>query len=249
MEQLAKVRPLALGVVVPAVAAAGLIPLRKVVAPSNLAMVVMLAVVGVATLGNRGGSAAAAVSGAAAFDLLLVEPYGSLAIHAPDDLFAVVVLLAAGFLVGALADRLRTQHLTRAAREDELGRLYHVAELAAHATPIDRLGQVVAHEIRDLLALRSCTFEPHPDDHPVALIDHEGIVRLGDLEWDVEHNGLPGGPLAIELRNAGWLQAQFRLDPVPGTRVEPYQLLVAVALADQVAAAARVSNLSVLSAN
>ncbi len=227
--------PVTIALTAPLVTAVALVPLRALVGPGALALLVMLAVVVVAMQGNRPASIVGAISGAVGFDVLLTEPYGSLAIAARNDAVAAGVLLAAGVAVGELSIRNQHHQRLRAAREGEIGRMYYAAELATLDTPLDRLVDVVARELTELLGLRHCRFERGQAFAPSATIDHEGRVRMGDLAWD-SSTGLPGGPVALEVLAAGMLVGRFVLDPTPARPVEPYQLLVAVALADQVGA-------------
>jgi hypothetical protein len=73
--------------------------------------------------------------------------------------------------------------------------------------------------------------------HP-ARLKHNGWVTAGEQTWDAASAGLPpGAETELLVEHGGLLQGRFLIMPVPGTRPSREQLLVAVALADQVGAA------------
>src|SRR5262249_8866155 len=62
-----------------------LVPLREVVTTRNAALVLVIVVVAVAATGRRSAGILAALSGFVWLDVLLIPPYGTLAIADPDD--------------------------------------------------------------------------------------------------------------------------------------------------------------------
>lgn len=92
----------ALGSMVLAVA---LIPLRSLVAASNLAFVFMAFTIIVAELGGRGPALVTALVSAMSLNFFLTEPYLTLTITKSDDVVAFFALAACGLIAAAFGRR------------------------------------------------------------------------------------------------------------------------------------------------
>src|SRR6478735_6308310 len=92
--------------VIPGLAAA-LIPVRTLIDPTNVALVLVVAVVAVACFGDRLAAGIAALSAAVWFDFFHTRPYFSFTISRHEDLVTAGLLLATGLVVGELAVRAR----------------------------------------------------------------------------------------------------------------------------------------------
>lgn len=116
-----------------------LTPLRTIVSASNLAFVFIGLTIVVAEMGGRGPALATAVVSALSMNFFLTEPYLSLEIHKPADLFAFVALAACGLIAAAFGKRRvrAAEQITRTRGDLEvLGRT--AASLAAQA-PIEEI--------------------------------------------------------------------------------------------------------------
>ena len=82
-----------------------LVPLRTIVAASNLAFVFIAFTIVVAEMGGRGPGLATAVVSALSLNFFLTEPYLSLEIDKPGDLAAFVALAACGLIAAAFGKR------------------------------------------------------------------------------------------------------------------------------------------------
>jgi hypothetical protein len=110
-----------------------------------------------------------------------------------------------------------------------------VATGSSPATLTDR----VATSLIQLLSLRSCRFQfgVAGIGRP-ARIRPDGTISVDGRDYDLKWAGLPEGTeLELLVESAGQLQGRFLMQPVPGAQPTREQLLVAVALADQVGAA------------
>src|SRR6266436_10389623 len=96
-----------------------LIPLRSVVAASNLAFVFLAFTIVVAELGGRGPALVTALVSAMSLNFFLTEPYLTLAISKPDDVVAFVALAACGLIAAAFGSRRErlSEVVSRADRE------------------------------------------------------------------------------------------------------------------------------------
>lgn len=228
----------AVAAVVPIAVAAPLVALRGVTAPANLALLLVVLVVGAAAVGGRWAGLAAALGAAASFDFFFTRPYGSLTIASRDDVETTVLLLVVGLAVGTVASRGRQAVDAAAEGRSEVRRIHHLAEAMARG---DDPAEVIAEaegELVQLLDLRSATFEASPVGSPLPRLERSGTVssqrevrfRDGGFELPIEGIELP---VLARGRQVG----RFVLVPEPDVGVTLEQRIVAVALTDQVGAA------------
>jgi hypothetical protein len=229
---------LPVALLVPPAAAAALIPLRADTDNANIALGLVVVVVAIATLGQRFATVVGAVSATAWFDFFQTRPYYSFTINAHDDVVTAVLLLLVGVAVGELAIRTRLHHQAALTGSGDISRLHAIAELVAAGETPDLVVVSVAGELRYLLGLKDCTFERAPFD-PLprsARFERSGNVVLGGLNWGVGTMGLPGKNVELVVQGYGRVFGRYLLTPTPGRPVSFDRRIVAVALADQVAA-------------
>src|SRR6476661_2288466 len=104
------------GLLAPLAVAVVLLPLRGHVANTDVALLLVLTVVGVAANGLRAAGWVAAVSAAVWFDFFWTRPYEQLTITGRADIESFVLLLAVGVAVTEIAVWGRRQH-AQASRE------------------------------------------------------------------------------------------------------------------------------------
>ncbi len=229
---------LAAAVAAPAAVAAALIPVRSDIGNTNVALVLVTVVVAIATSGQRFAAAVAALSAAAWFDFFHTEPHYTFAINAHGDVVTACVLLVVGLAVGELAVRSRRHRAAAVDGSNDIARIHAIAELAASGEEPDFLIMAVAGELRDILSLRDCRYETYsPADRPVARVERNGEVTVGQLRWGVDTMGLPTKQVELLVEARGHPAGRFILTPTPGEPVPFDKRLVAIALADQVGAA------------
>jgi hypothetical protein len=125
--------------------AIALIPLRTMVAASNLAFVFMAFTIIVAELGGRGPALATALVSAMSLNFFLTEPYLTLAISKTDDVIAFFALAGCGLIAAAFGRR-RERLSEVAGRADR--------ELAILSRFVDRArsGRSIEGQLQDLRA-------------------------------------------------------------------------------------------------
>ncbi len=125
--------------------AIALIPLRTMVAASNLAFVFMAFTIIVAELGGRGPALATALVSAMSLNFFLTEPYLTLAISKTDDVVAFFALAGCGLIAAAFGRR-RERLSEVAGRADR--------ELAILSRFVDRArsGRSIEGQLQDLRA-------------------------------------------------------------------------------------------------
>jgi hypothetical protein len=217
--------------------AAVMVPFRSSFANTAAALVLVAVVVGVAVLGDRIAGFLATVSAALWFDFFLTRPYERFAITHRPDIETAVSLFVVGLVVTELAARNRTHHDAANEESDYVGLLYDMSELVTSGAPPHQVLGRASDELIVLLQLRGCRFEAGAPTRPSMRIEHEGQVLLGGRVWRVDELGLPGPELELLVQTRGRTIGRFVLNPTPGHPVSVQRLVVAVTIADQVAAA------------
>jgi K+-sensing histidine kinase KdpD len=229
----------AAGLLAPLALAAILVPFRAHFQNTEAALALVVVIVAVAAAGNRLAGYLAALSAAAWFDFFLTRPYETFDITGRYDIQTTVLLLVIGVAVTELAVWGRREHTAASRRAGYLDGIGATVEAVATGEgPSELIGEVSGQLIR-VLSLRACRWQYGVAGlgHP-ARLTHNGQVTAGEQTWDVAVAGLPpDSETELLVQYGGLLQGRFLIMPVPGTRPTREQLLVAIALADQVGAA------------
>jgi K+-sensing histidine kinase KdpD len=220
---------------------AALVVVRGSITNATAALVLVLVVVGFAAVGLRSAGFVAAVSSGVWFDFLLTEPYQRFTINDPDDIEAMVLLLAVGFAVTELALWGRREQARASRRAGYLDGVVRTAEIVASRREApEALVDRICSQIGMVLAADECKFDPVPVRDPsYAVLDHDGAVTRNGHKVDVERDGLPTDEkTAVVVRRGGAVVGQFLLTTASRlARPSVEQRRVAVLLADQAAAA------------
>jgi K+-sensing histidine kinase KdpD len=222
---------------VPIAVALLLVPSRGHLGPADDALVLVVVTVAIASRGNRGAAALAAVVSAASFDFLLTRPYGSFRISQQGDITTEVLFVAVGLLVGELAARGRRHQRAAARGQLEISRLHDLAQRIADGEEPEFVLIAVANELRELLQLQDCRFVREQPSGKGAWIASDGTVRLNPLRWPTATAGLPTRQVELPVRGGGKILGTFLLTPTPVAPITQEECLVAVALVDQLGAA------------
>jgi hypothetical protein len=223
----------AAGVLVPLAVAAVLLPLRSSWSNTNVALLMVVAIVAVAAIGNRLAGALAAVSAAAWFDFFFTVPYDRFTIARPDDIRTSVLLLVVGVAVSQLAARARRLEVIAITDARYLAEIHETAELTHTAKSPDAVIDHVKEQLVGVLDLAGCRFEYGALlGHPPRL-EADGSVMVGRHHHDVEESGLPAGEIELRTFGNGQYYGRFMLRPKPQSRPSLQARLVAVTLADQ----------------
>ncbi len=226
-----------MAVLAPIAAGAALIPWRTQLDTADSALVLVLVIVAISGTGRRAAAFLAALASALAFDFFLTRPYYSLRITRHSDFVTEILLLVVGVAVGQMAARGRSHRDAATSSRQRVAQLHGVTELAASGTDPDVVIEAATGELTDLLSLRSCRFAQGQLERSAARVTPSGQVMVGSEVWTTEDLGLPTRTVDLPVRSGGWLFGHFLLTPTPGVGVSVEQLVVAVAIADQVGAA------------
>ena len=195
-------------VVVPLAVAALLSLVRDQVSTAAGVLVLVLVVVAASSTGVRLAGFLAALSSGVFFDLFLIQPYGTLAVSNPDDVEALVLLLAVGLAVTELALWGRRQQAGASRRLGYLDGVLSTAEKIAAQDPDPAdLVALVGTELTGLLALDGCRYAPVAP-HLRVVVQPDGHLRSGERLLDVERHGLPTDEeILLPVRSAGQASA------------------------------------------
>ena len=223
----------ALAIAVPVGIAAATAPFRGRVPNTTVALLLALAVTVLAATGPRAVGACAGMSAGLGFDVLHTRPYGSLAIAGAVDVQTTVLLVLLGLAVGQMAARSRRHRGRVVDTVSDLVRVHGVAEMVAAGEPVDQVVLAAADAIIDVLGLSSCVFDPSFSAVPGPFVERHGAVSWGRLAWSHATLGLPSAPVSLVLEHQGRPVGRFVLTGSPGHPVSDWELLAAVALANQ----------------
>ncbi|MFH8591494.1 DUF4118 domain-containing protein [Streptomyces rimosus] len=224
-------------VVGPLAVAAVLLLVRSRISNTDVALVLVVVVVGVAALGSRPAGLLAALSSAVWFDFFFTHPYQRLAITGSEDVRTAVLLVLVGTAVTEIA--VRARRLKEATVEDArcLALVHDTAKLAQAAGSADQVVEHVRGQLVELLGLRGCRFEYGSLLGRPPRMEQDGTLVVAGEPWDVERRGLPDEEIELRAFGNGHYFGRFLLRPVPGVKPPLKVRLVAVTLADQTGAA------------
>ncbi|MEV4140928.1 DUF4118 domain-containing protein [Dactylosporangium sp. NPDC049742] len=228
---------LAAAVLGPLAVALVLIPFRTAISGANLALVLVVAVVAVAAIGNRLAGALAALSAAAWFDYFLTEPYERFTIAANTDVLTAILLLAVGLAVSQLAARANRLRLVTITDADHLAQIYRTTQLVQSGAAPNQIVNQVRPELVDLLHLRGCRFEQGLLLGRPPRLEPDGSITPKPMHSSSQAGELPDEDVELRVCADGVYYGRFMLTPTPGDAVPLQARLVAVTLADQVAEA------------
>jgi len=208
--------------------------LLHVMAPTNIAMLYLLNVVGVALWWGRAPAALTALLGVAAFDFVFVEPRWSLVVGDAQYLVTFAVLLLVGLVIGQLAAGLQAQARAAQERERRVRGLYAMSrDLGAALLPA-QVAEIAARFLRAEFGVASAVLAPPlaaaVGREVLAVLPGAGAEPdLGVAQWAFDHaqpagqgtDTLPASPclmlpLAAPMRLRGVLAVE-----APGRRWLP----------------------------
>ena len=214
-------------------AAAILLPVRAEWSNTNVALLMVVVIVGVSAIGNRIAGALAAVSAAAWFDFFFTLPYYRFTIRRSADVTTAVLLMVTGLAVSQLAARARRLRIVAITDAAYLAQIHATALMGESARSPDAVVDHVKEQLIGLLDLEGARFEYGALlGHPPRL-EPDGTVMVGHARRDVDQFGLPAGEIELRTFGNGQYYGRFMMKPRPGSRPSLQARLVAVTLADQ----------------
>jgi Osmosensitive K+ channel histidine kinase len=225
-----------LAVVVPLLVAASLQPALAVITNAAAGLVLVLAVVAAATIGDRPSGALAALSAGLGFDLFLTEPHFQLRIDDPQDIEVTILLLIVGLAVSELASWGIRRSLEANRQLGFVDDALEASALAAGSvSAVDGLERTSAG-IQRVLAADAVVFTRGDHGADALVVHPDGTLRRHGAVVDLARRGHPHGAYgycAIPIARQGAQVGFFRVDLPEAARPTREQLRVASLLAGQ----------------
>ena len=171
--------------------------LLPVMAPTNIAMLYLLNVVGVALRFGRAAAALTALVGVAAFDFAFVEPRWSFAVGDAQYLVTFAVLLVVGLVIGQLAAGLQAQARAAQERERRVRGLYAMSRDLGAALVPEQVAEIAARFLRAEFGAASAVLVPPvaapPGREVLAVLPGSSAEPdLGVAQWAFDHGQVAG---------------------------------------------------------
>ncbi len=219
---------------------------------TNVVMVFLLAVVGIAMRFGRGPSIFASIVSVAAFDFFFVPPQLTFAVSDSQYIITFAVMLVVAIVISTLTVRLREQAEGSSRRERRTAALYAFGRDLAQAgarqelldSALEHLSQVFVSQVLILLPDTSGRLQESASESVTYRFDER---EKAVAQWVYDHGKMAGAHTAtlpaakglyLPLRNAGTVLGVIGLHPATGDRVvEPEQLHLLESFANQLALA------------
>ena len=172
--------------------------MHRFLAPANLVMIYLLAVVLAALYLGRGPAVLAAVLSVLVFDFFFVPPYLTLAVSQVEYLFTFLALLIVGLLISDLAARVQEQLEATRRREREKTALYSLSRDLAVAVDLESVAQAVLSNASQTLGRKVAVLLPKADGRSgLKLNTIDPLVSLDEQEievanWAFKHDQAAG---------------------------------------------------------
>ncbi|MFG6433689.1 DUF4118 domain-containing protein [Roseateles sp. LYH14W] len=172
--------------------AVGHLLLLGIMEPTNIAMLYLLNVVGVALRFGRAPAALTALLGVAAFDVVFVEPRWSFAVGDAQYLVTFAVLLLVGLVIGQLAAGLQAQAQAARERERRVRGLYAMSRDLGAALVPEQVAEIATRFLRAEFGAASALLVPPlgtlPGREVLAVLPGASTQPdLGVAQWAFDH--------------------------------------------------------------
>lgn len=219
---------------------------------TNVVMVFLLAVVGIAMRFGRGPSIFASVVSVAAFDFFFVPPHLTFAVSDSQYLITFAVMLVVALVISTLTVRLREQAESSSRRERRTAALYAFGRDLARAGARQELLESALGHLTQIFVSQVLILLPDEAGRLQEIASESITYRFDEREkavaqWVFDHGKMAGAHtstlpaakgLYLPLRNAGRVLGVIGLHPATGDRVvEPEQLHLLESFANQLALA------------
>ncbi len=158
-------------------------PLARVLELSNIVMLFLLAVIGVALRYGRGPAVLAAFLGVAAFDFLFVAPRFSFAVSDVQYLVTFGVMLLVALVVGQLTAGLKVQAEAATQREQRVRGLYEMSRDLSAALLPEQVAQIGQRFLAAEFGARATLLAADEHDRLQALPGGSAAADEGVTQW------------------------------------------------------------------
>ncbi|MDE2368021.1 MAG: DUF4118 domain-containing protein [Burkholderiales bacterium] len=167
-------------------------PLARLLELSNIVMLFLLAVVGIALRYGRGPAVAAALFGVASFDFFFVPPRYSFAVSDVQYLLTFAVMLVVGLVIGQLMAGLKVQAEAAGQRERRVRSLYEMSRDLSSALLPEQVAAIGARFLAAEFGFKATLLAADDDDRLQALPGGAATVDLGVAQWAYQRGEAAG---------------------------------------------------------
>ena len=203
-------------------------PLAKVLELTNIVMLFLLAVVGVALRWGRGPAVFAAALGVGMFDFFFVAPHFSFAVSDVQYLITFAVMFVVALVVGQLMAGLKVQVHAVTERERRMSGLYAMSRDLSATLVTEQVAEIGAHFLAIEFGLKSALFVADNNERLQILPGATTDADLGVARWSFER-GEPAGHgtdtlpaskcLVLPLKTTMRLRGVLAIEPPPGRMI------------------------------
>jgi len=167
-------------------------PLQGVLELTNIVMIFLLAVVGVAWVHGRGPAVLAALLGVAQFDFFFVPPHLSFAVSDVQYLVTFAVMLVVALSIGQLTAGLKVQAEAATQREQRMRGLYDMSRDLSAALLPGQVAEIGARFLASEFRARSTLLAADQNDRLVALPGGNAAVDDAVAQWAFDRGQAAG---------------------------------------------------------
>ncbi|HSB97517.1 MAG TPA: two-component system sensor histidine kinase KdpD [Spongiibacteraceae bacterium] len=224
--------------------------LQQLLAPANLIMIFLLAVVLVAVRYGRGPAILAAFLSVAAFDFFFVSPRFSLAVGDAEYLLTFAVMLTVALIIGQLTAGLKYQARVAMNREARSRALYEMSRELSAALVLEQIAAIAARFVESSFNAQAALVLTDANDQLCESVETPTAMQIdmGIAHWVFERNEaagpgtdtLPGSailylPLRAPMRIRGVLavspsSTRWLLIPEQRRQLDIFASLIALAI-------------------
>ena len=208
-------------------------PLVDVLELTNIVMLFLLTVVGIALAYGRGPAILAAFVGVGLFDFFFVHPRFSFSVSDAEYLITFAVMLIMALLVGQLTAGLKNQVDAVTQREQRMISLYEMSRDLSAALLVEQVAEIGARFLQQEFSAQTAVLVADEQNKLKTLPSATTEVDMGVAQWAFEHGEAAGhgtdtlpankclvlplkatmrlrGVLAVELPTTAFLSTQQR---------------------------------------
>src|SRR5258707_1202969 len=153
--------------------------------PTNLCMIYLVGVVGVASRYGRGPSILASVLSVAAFDFFFVPPYLTFVVSDTQYIITFAVMLLVAIVISTLTVQINQQAQSARERERRTTQLYAMSREFANSRSPQNLMRIAAQHIGDVFRSRAVMLLPDERRHLTDQVTGDGSMSLNQHEQGV----------------------------------------------------------------
>lgn len=165
-------------------------PLRSFLAPTNLVMLYLVAVIGAAVFLGRGPSILASVVSVLAFDFFFVDPRFSFSVNDTEYLLTFAGLLIVGMIISSSAALLHDQVDALKRKDQQSQALNELSRALTAASSLDQVLETVIQHVSDMFSREMIILLPE-NGHLVVKASTSGFTvnesELAVAEWAFKH--------------------------------------------------------------